>query len=57
MDHLCYFYLDLLCFHARLFDDALWSRAGEGLISCLSFEMSYCGVVTFPLVPWVKCGA
>ena len=27
MDHLCYFCLILLCFHARLFVDALWSPA------------------------------
>ena len=32
MDHLCYFCLVLLCFHARLFVDALWSPAGNGLI-------------------------
>ena len=31
MDHICYFCLVLLCFHARLFVDALWSHAGEGL--------------------------
>ena len=31
MDHICYFCLVLLCFHARLFVDALWSPAGEGL--------------------------
>ena len=44
-------------FHARLFVDALWSPAWKGLISWLSFVMSFCGVVTFPLVSWVKCGA
>ena len=27
MDHLCYFCLVFLCFHARLFIDALWSPA------------------------------
>ena len=69
MDHLCYFCLVLLCFHARLFVDALWSPAGKGLASLLSivksycdvvrlsFVMSYCDVVTFPLVFWVRCGA
>ena len=31
VDHICYFCLVLLCFHARLFVDALWSPAGEGL--------------------------
>ena len=29
MDHLCYFCLVLLFFHARLFVDALWSPAGK----------------------------
>ena len=57
MDHLCYFCLVLLCFHASLFDDALWSFAGKGLTSCLSFVMSNCDVATFPLVSWVRCGA
>ena len=51
MDHLiCYFCLVLLCFHACLFVDALWSSAGKGLTSWLSFVMSNCDVVTFPLV-------
>ena len=44
MDHLCYFCLVLLCFHARLFVDALWSPAWKGLTSWLSFVMSYCNV-------------
>ena len=58
MDHnLCYFCLVLLCFHARLLVDALWSLAGKGLTSWLSFVMSNCEVVTFPLVSWVRCGA
>ena len=52
-----YFCLVLLCFHARLFVDALWSPAGKGLTSRLSFVMSNCDVVTFPLVSWVRCGA
>ena len=29
MDHLCYFCLVLLCFHIRLFVDALNSPAGK----------------------------
>ena len=57
MDHLCYFCLVLLCFHARLSVDALWSPAGKGLTSLLSFVMCICDVVTFPLVSWVRCGA
>ena len=47
----------LLCFHARLFVDALWSPAGKGLTSCLSFVMSNCDVVAFTLISWVMCGA
>ena len=57
MDHLCNFCLVLSCFHAHLFVDALWSPAGKGLTSWLSFVMSNCDVVTFPLVSWVRCGA
>ena len=57
MDHLCYFCLVLLCFHARFFVDALWSPAGKGLTSWLSFVMSNCDVVTFPLVFLVSCCA
>ena len=40
----------LLCFHERLFVDALCSPAGKGLTSWLSFVMSNCDVFTFPLV-------
>ena len=46
MDHLSYFCLVLLCFHARLFVDALWSLAGKWLTSWLSFVMS---IVTLSL--------
>ena len=53
MDHLSYFCLVLLCFHARLFVDALWSPAGKGLTSWPSFVMSNCVVATFPLGSWV----
>ena len=49
--------LFLLCFRVRLFIDALWSLAGKGLTSWLSFVMSNCEVVTFPLVSWVRCCA
>ena len=44
-----------LCFHARLFVDALWSPAEKGLTSWLSCAISNCDV-TFPLVSWVRCG-
>ena len=57
MDHLCISVLFLLCFHVRLFIDVLWSPAGKGLISWLSFVKSNCEVVNFPLVSWVRCGA
>ena len=57
MDHLCISVLFLLCFHAHLFIDALWSPARKGLTSWLSFVMSNCEVATFPLVSWVRCGA
>ena len=57
MDHLCYFCLVLLCFHARMFVETLWSPDGKGLTSWLSFVMSNCDVVTFQLVSWVRCGA
>ena len=40
-----------------MFIDAVWSPAGKGIISCFSFVMSNCEVVTFPFVSWVRCGA
>ena len=43
----------LLCVRMRLFINALWSPAGKGLTSWLSFVMSYCKVVSFQLVSWV----
>ena len=42
--------LCLLCFRVRLFIDALWSPAGKRLTSWLSFLMSNCEFLTFPLV-------
>ena len=35
---------------------ALWSPAGKGLTSWLSFVVSYCEFVTFLVVSWVRCG-
>ena len=52
---LCYICL-VLYFRACLFIVALWSPAGKGLSSWLSFAMSNCELVTFPLVSWVRCG-
>ena len=40
--------LCLLCFRAHLFIDTVWSPAGKGLTSWLSFVMSNCVFVTFP---------
>ena len=34
----------------------LWSPAGKGLTSWLSFVVSNCEFVTFPLVSWVRYG-
>ena len=46
----------LLCLCVRLFICALWSPAGKGLTSWLSFMVCNCEFITFPLVPWVRCG-
>ena len=50
------FCLVFAMFCARLFICALWSPAGKGLTSWLSFVVSNCEFVTFPLVSWVRCG-
>ena len=49
-------HLRLLCLCARLFLCALWSPAGKGLTSRLSFVVSNCDFVTFSFVSWVRCG-
>ena len=41
--------LCLLCLCEHLFTCALWSLAGKGLTSWLSFVMSNCEFVTFPI--------
>ena len=48
--------LFLSCF-CYLFIHALWTPPGKGQTSWLSFVMFNCEVVTFPLVPWVRCGS
>ena len=48
--------LCLLCLCGCLFMWALWSPAGKGLTPWLSFVVSNCEFVTFPLVSWVTCG-
>ena len=57
VDHLSCLCLILLCFRVHLVVDALWSPAGKGLTSWLSFVMSGCDVVAFLLVSRVGCGA
>ena len=53
MDLLCFCsVLCLLCLCVRLFICALWSPARKGLTSWLSFVVSNCEFVTFPLVSW-----
>ena len=48
--------LRLLCLCAGLFICALWSPARKRLTYWLSFVVSNCEFVTFPLVSWVRCG-
>ena len=48
--------LCLSCFCMRLFIDALWSPAGKGLTSWLSFVMSNFVFVTSHVIFWVRCG-
>ena len=51
-------FLSCFCYaFVCLFVNALWSPAGKMLTSWLSFVMSNCEVVTFPLLFWVRCGA
>ena len=47
VDHLCYFYIVFVML-LRLLIAALWSPAGKGLTSLLSFVVLNCAVVTFP---------
>ena len=57
MDRLCVLsVLFLLCLCAHLFICVLWSPAGKGLTSWLSFVVYNCEFVTFALVFWVMCG-
>ena len=51
-------FLPCFCYAlVRPFINVLWSPAGNGLTFWLSFVISNCEVVTFPLVSWVRCGA
>ena len=56
MDLFFYLVLCLCVACARLFICALWSPAGKRQTSWLSFAVSYCEFVNFPLVSWVRCG-
>ena len=47
MDHLCYFCIVFVML-SRLLIASLWSPAGKGLTSWLSFVVLNCAVVTFP---------
>ena len=55
MDHLCYLCL-LFASISRLFIAALWSPAGKGLTSWLSFVMFNCVLLLSHVVSWVMCG-
>ena len=52
--------MDLLCFLFLVFAIPLYASVymylGIGLTSWLSFVVSYCEFVTFPLVSWLRCG-
>ena len=52
------FFLSCVCyaFCKRLFICVLWSPAGKGLNSWLSFVVSNCEFITFPLESWVRRG-
>ena len=51
------FFLSCVCYDfVRTCLCALWSPAGKGLTSWLSFVVYNCEFVTFPLVFWVRCG-
>ena len=49
MGHLCYFCLVFVMLSCASVYERLWSPAGKGLTSWLSFVMYNCEVVTFPL--------
>ena len=48
--------LCLVCPCAHLFISALWSPAGKGLNSWLSFVVSNFDFISFPLLSWIRCG-
>ena len=56
MDFLCFFCLVFAMPLCASVYCALWLPAGKELTSWLSFVVSNCKFVTFPLVSWVRCG-
>ena len=58
MDLFFLFFLSCVCYvFVRVYLYVpLWSPAGKGLTSWLSFVVSNCEFVTFPLVSLVRCG-
>ena len=55
MDRLCYFCIVIVML-SRLLIAALWSPAGKGRTSWLSFVVLNCVVVTIPFGILVRCG-
>ena len=55
MDHLCYL-CHVCVMLSGLFIAALWSPAGKGLTSWLSFVMFNYVLSLFLVVFWVRCG-
>ena len=56
MDHSCYFCRVFVMLFCAPVYCCLVVTCWEGLTSWLSFVVSNCEFVTFPLVPWVRCG-
>ena len=56
VDFFYVFVLSCVCYVFVRFCLIVWSPAGKGLTSWLSFVVSNCEFVTFPLVSWVGCG-
>ena len=49
-------FMSCVCHASRPFIAALWSPAGKGQTSWLSFVMFHCVFVTSDVVPWVRFG-
>ena len=55
MDLLCFFFCLVSAMYVRVYV-LCGHLLGKGLTSWLSFVVSNCEFVTFPLVSWVRCG-